>query len=213
MSAIPSYRYMVGMMGFEPIRCYQPRILSPMRLPIPPHPHIKLVCPLGFEPKTHALKVRCSTDWATGTYGRDGAIWTHECRSQSPVPYRLATSLYGTPEGIRTPDPQIRSLMLYPTELRTHIVYFHTDFCEASFENSKVNLCLWSEWWDSNPQPRHPKCRHLPIDIHPDIWCRLSRLALDEQSWFSLYNLISYKLFQIGGLKLVSLTVCIIPYF
>lgn len=25
------------------------------------------------------------------------------------------------PEGIRTPDPQIRNLLLYPTELRDHV--------------------------------------------------------------------------------------------
>ena len=28
----------------------------------------------------------------------------------------------GTPEGIRTPDPQIRNLLLYPAELREHFV-------------------------------------------------------------------------------------------
>ena len=28
----------------------------------------------------------------------------------------------GAPEEIRTPDPQIRSLVLYPAELRVHIV-------------------------------------------------------------------------------------------
>ncbi len=29
--------------------------------------------------------------------------------------------LYGTPEGIRTPDTQVRSLVLYPAELRVRI--------------------------------------------------------------------------------------------
>ncbi len=28
--------------------------------------------------------------------------------------------LDGVPEGIRTPDPQLRRLMLYPAELRAH---------------------------------------------------------------------------------------------
>jgi hypothetical protein len=28
--------------------------------------------------------------------------------------------VYGTPGGIRTPDPQVRSLMLYPAELPAH---------------------------------------------------------------------------------------------
>ena len=36
------------------------------------------------------------------------------------MPYHLATS-HGTPEETRTPDTQIRNLMLYPTELLGHI--------------------------------------------------------------------------------------------
>ena len=28
---------------------------------------------------------------------------------------------FSDPEGIRTPDPQIRNLLLYPTELRDHV--------------------------------------------------------------------------------------------
>ncbi len=36
------------------------------------------------------------------------------------VPYALLLLLlvYGLPEGIRTPDPQLRRLLLYPSELR-----------------------------------------------------------------------------------------------
>ena len=34
----------------------------------------------------------------------------------------------------------------------------------------KIGVQLWSEWWDSNPQPRDPKSRRLPIDVHPDKW-------------------------------------------
>ena len=30
---------MVGVVGLEPTRLYSQRILSPVRLPIPPHPH------------------------------------------------------------------------------------------------------------------------------------------------------------------------------
>ncbi len=30
------------------------------------------------------------------------------------------TILYGAPEAIRTPDPQLRRLLLYPAELRAH---------------------------------------------------------------------------------------------
>ncbi len=32
----------------------------------------------------------------------------------------------GAPEEIRTPDPQIRSLVLYPAELRVHTLRFST---------------------------------------------------------------------------------------
>ena len=54
----------------------------------------------GFEPRTTWLKVKCSTTWATRPYSMissrltqvNWASWirTSECRSQSPVPYRLA---------------------------------------------------------------------------------------------------------------------------
>jgi hypothetical protein len=44
----------VGMMGLEPIRCYHQRILSPLRLPIPPHPQLEV--PIGFEPMITELQ-------------------------------------------------------------------------------------------------------------------------------------------------------------
>ena len=46
---------MVGMKGLEPIRSCLQRILSPLRLPIPPHPH-KLEVPIGFEPMITELQ-------------------------------------------------------------------------------------------------------------------------------------------------------------
>ena len=57
---------MVRVTGLEPVRCHHRGILSPLRLPIPPHPHVAGLD--GFEPSG--------------------------CRSQSPVPYRLATVQY-----------------------------------------------------------------------------------------------------------------------
>lgn len=47
---------MVGMKGLEPIRSCLQRILSPLRLPIPPHPHLFLEVPIGFEPMITELQ-------------------------------------------------------------------------------------------------------------------------------------------------------------
>ncbi len=38
----------------------------------------------------------------------------------------LSLLIDGAPEEIRTPDPQIRSLVLYPAELRVHTFRFST---------------------------------------------------------------------------------------
>lgn len=40
-------RFMVEMEGLEPSRCYHQRILSPLRLPIPPH--LQMEVPARFE--------------------------------------------------------------------------------------------------------------------------------------------------------------------
>ena len=57
------------------------------------------------------------------------------------------TSFFGTPGGIRTPDPLVRSQILYPAELLAHrnkfrlvlnrLVYYITTFliCQAFFRN------------------------------------------------------------------------------
>ena len=53
----------------------------------------------GVEPWTPWLRVRCSTSWANDTYG---------------------ASL-----GIRTPGPRLRRALLYPAELKTHILFYY----------------------------------------------------------------------------------------
>ena len=53
---------MVGTEGLEPSRCYHQRILSPLRLPIPPRPH-KMEVPIGFEPMVTELQSIALATW------------------------------------------------------------------------------------------------------------------------------------------------------
>ena len=48
---------------------------------------------------------------------------------------REITSLFRDPAGIRTPDPQLRRLLLYPAELRDHHI----------FSNSRAKVLLFFE--------------------------------------------------------------------
>ena len=52
-----------------------------------------------LERGTPWLKVKCSTDWASGSIGRGSRIRTYEWRSQSPLPYRLAIPLLAPEAG------------------------------------------------------------------------------------------------------------------
>lgn len=45
---------MVGTVGLEPTRDFSQRILSPLRLPIPPRPHLEV--PIGLEPMITELQ-------------------------------------------------------------------------------------------------------------------------------------------------------------
>ncbi len=71
---------------------------------------VKVVHPSGFEPETARLEGGCSIQLS------------YECIYKSIVnkinymSQLLKSSIDGTPERTRTPNPQIRSLMLYPIE-------------------------------------------------------------------------------------------------
>ena len=53
---------LVGMTGLEPVRCFHHRILSPMRLPIPPHPQFYGgTCQIWTG--DHRVAVYCLTTW------------------------------------------------------------------------------------------------------------------------------------------------------
>ena len=60
--------------------------LNPARLPVPPYPHMILVEKTDITPRVY---LSLHSDWASW-------IRTSECRSQSPVPYRLAIAHYET---------------------------------------------------------------------------------------------------------------------
>ena len=49
----------------------------------------------GFEPANDGIRIRCLTTWRY-PIKKNWASWirTSECRSQSPVPYRLAIAHY-----------------------------------------------------------------------------------------------------------------------
>ena len=84
------------------------RILSPVRLPIPPLRH-KMVTRWRFELQTLWLKVKCSTYWANGTkLAASARFELAKCKSQSLVPYHLATrqSQSGGEKWIRTIEPE-----------------------------------------------------------------------------------------------------------
>ena len=52
---------MVGIVGLEPTRCCHHRILSPMRLPIPPYPQVEV--PAGLEPAVTELQSVALPAW------------------------------------------------------------------------------------------------------------------------------------------------------
>ena len=68
--------------------------------------------PAGFEPATTRLEGGCSIQLS---YGRMLFGLTYEGLA---VLLMQSLILYGAPGEIRTPDPLVRSQILYPTELR-----------------------------------------------------------------------------------------------
>jgi hypothetical protein len=49
---------------------------------------------------------------------------------------------YSAPGEIRTPDPQVRSLMLYPTELRAHLENKHVIDNEPVRATAFIGWCI-----------------------------------------------------------------------
>ena len=56
--------------------------------------------------------------------------------------------LAGAPEEIRTPDPQIRSLVLYPAELRARLAHRAGNVPEASKPAGNASLAIdFGPYW------------------------------------------------------------------
>ena len=112
---------------------------------------------MGLEPTTTGITIRGSTNWATATTG----AWrrTHQtsaAKIDSSVGAAPAGRT-GLPDRIRTCDPQLRRLMLYPTELRA------VRTCHG-LNNRRTNPVdiPWSGWRDLNSRHPGPKPGALP---------------------------------------------------
>src|SRR5688500_14655070 len=60
---------------------------------------------------------------------------------------------------------------------RSSVTKVPVRLCELSFALSKSVAGKWSGWWDSNPRPRAPKARTLPLRHTPP---RGDDTAVDE---------------------------------
>ena len=65
----------------------------------------------------------------------------------------------------RTPNIQIRSLTLYPVELRPHTEKRREDFIE-NFVGRRSN---WGERRGLNPRPLESQSRALPAELRPPL--------------------------------------------
>ena len=68
---------------------------------------------------------------------------------------------FGTPEGIRTPDPLVRSQILYPAELLAHICSFKHLYIISpyhkfvnTFFKSHIQLSMWIDYISENSIPK-----------------------------------------------------------
>ena len=76
---------------------------------------------------------------------------------------------FGTPGGSRTPDLEIRSLPLYPAELRARKTSFLKACAAKRYGTFDDASCQWSGRRDSNPQQSAWKADALPIELRPHM--------------------------------------------
>ena len=79
------------------------------------------------------------------------------------LPTELTPPLFfGTPGETRTHNPRLRRPVLYPVELRAHIMWRHESFPLLHSVLPTTVLQFWSGRWDSNSRPSAPKADALP---------------------------------------------------
>ena len=97
---------------------------------------------------------------------------------------------FGDPGGSRTPNPQIRSLMLYPVELRGRDAVWKLSrvarldrplgFAWAGLGGCPTEfLGTWGGRRESNPQQPEPQSGALPVELLPPQPVDYSNLRLD----------------------------------
>ncbi len=83
---------------------------------------IKMGWMMGVEPTTPGTTIRCSAI-ELHPPGKSRVCKTEQKELRSAMKISLYSKKNsGTPEGIRTPDPQLRRLLLYPAELLAQIL-------------------------------------------------------------------------------------------
>ena len=136
------------------------RILSPVRLPISPPGHalfiFKMVTRRRLERLTLWLKVRCSTDWASGSCnGGEGRIRTTEPKGtelQSAAFSHFATSP-----------------LLVPAKGLEPSTYWLQVSCSTNWAKPANILLCFIEWWrltGSNRWPSACKADALPTELN-----------------------------------------------
>lgn len=137
-----------------------------------------LVCLEGFEPSTLALKVRCSSRWATNTFG--GRSWirtnTHGISTRCSS---IGAILPLRPLAPRSWKMTIGEQRTLPTSSKL----FHTS-------QDKRSLCLWP--LTILRFGRHPFCLSLGNFAHRlfSVWCGNSRIRTYSARRQQFYRLL-----------------------
>ena len=135
---------MVPKTGIEPVRKYKfRRILSPVRLPVPPLRRKNMAPRVGLEPTAYRLTAGCSTIELPWNNWRRHPDSNWRSRSCSPLPYHLAMS------------PHMGWIKRFELSVSRATIW---RFNQLSYTHHKN----WSRWRDSNPRPHGPKPRALP---------------------------------------------------